>query len=524
MVNSMEPSILISLMNPEAYPVPASAVELIQTHVSWIFLTDTHAFKIKKPVNFGFLDFSTIEKRFFYCNEEVRLNRRLCPDIYEGVIDLRADDGGASFIGCGPVIDHAVMMKRLPADRMLDRLVENGEASEKMIESISDVISRFHAEAATSKYISGFGTLDMIMTNWSENFVQMLQYSDSTLPASDLASIRSWVNEFAEGNRELFSRRIEQGFIRECDGDLHLENICLVEDRIYIFDCIEFNERFRFCDTAADIAFLLMDLDFHGRSDLSAAALAAYTQSSGDRDIAKLITFYRVYRAFVRGKVESFLLNDSTTEIRIKDMAKKRAIRYFRLARGYCERTGLRPTLFITCGTMGCGKSTLADQLAFELDISACNSDTVRKKNSGLTPETSGNEPYEKGLYDKAITDRVYKKLETFAGDELAAGRSVLIDASFKRASDRAACASLAARHGADFVILWVSCDENEQHDRLVRRSADKDSVSDGRLELLDQQKSKFEFPQPEEGRIIKVNSMYRPDQLTSRIYEELQQ
>lgn len=520
----MEPSVLKSLMNPEAYPVPSTSVELVQTHVSWIFLTDSHAFKIKKPVNFGFLDFSTIEKRRFYCSEEVRLNRRLCPDIYEGVIELRADGDGASFTGGGPVLDYAVMMMRLPADRMLDRLVECGEITPEMIVNIAEVISRFHAEAATSVYISGFGSLDRIMSNWNENFEPMPRYAASTLPATELAAIRSWVNEFADTHGGLFNRRVEQGFIRECDGDLHLENICLVEERIYIFDCIEFNERFRFCDTAADMAFLLMDLDFHGRSDLATAALTAYTNLSGDRNLFKLIDFYKVYRAFIRGKVESFILDDDTIEPEKKESAQKRAGRYFRLARGYCERTGLLPTLFITCGTMGCGKSTLADQLAFELGISNFNSDTVRKLQSGQPPETSIHEQYGQGLYDKAVTAGVYEELGKLAVAELADGRSVLIDASFKKAADRAVYAELAARHGADFVILWVSCDEVEQKRRLIRRTADGDSVSDGRIELLEQQKSEFEIPQSEEGRIIKVNSMNRPDQLTSRIYEELQQ
>lgn len=520
----MKPIILKSLMNPEVYPVPATTVELLQTHISWIFLTDTHAFKIKKPVDFGFLDFSTVDKRRFYCNEEVRLNRRLCPDIYEGVVELRADGDGASFTGNGPILDYAVIMKRLPADRMLDRLVERGEATTGMIENVSEVISRFHAAAATTRYISDFGSLDRIMSNWNENFEQMQRYSTRTLPESELAAIRLWVEEFADTNRALFARRAEQGFIRECDGDLHLDNICMVEDRVYIFDCIEFNERFRFCDTAADIAFLLMDLDFHGRSDLSASALTAYQKLSGDNELARLVDFYKVYRAFVRGKVESFLLDDGTVEREMKEAAQKRAIRYFRLARGYCERTRLRPTLFITCGTMGCGKSTLADQLAFELGISVYNSDIVRKMRSGQPLETSIHEPYGQGLYDKAVTDRVYEELEKLAEDEIIAGHSVLIDASFKRASNRAKCAALAARHGADFVILLVSCDEDEQKNRLSRRSASRDSVSDGRIELLEQQKSELEYPQPGEGRIITVNTMNHPEELTNGIYKELRQ
>ncbi|MDO9309909.1 MAG: AAA family ATPase, partial [Deltaproteobacteria bacterium] len=503
----MKPTTLKSLMIPANYPVPTSTVELIQTHVSWIFLTDSHAFKIKKPVDFGFLDFSTLDKRHFYCNEELRLNRRLCPDIYEGVIELHANGDGASFTGSGPILDYAVMMKRLPAERMLERLIETDSVTTAMIERIAGVIADFHAGIASSRYISGFGTLDRIMTNWNENFQQAMSYASSTLPSSELEAIRSWVEGFAGSNETLFARRVEKGYIRECDGDLHLENICLVDDRVYIFDCIEFNERFRFCDTAADIAFLLMDLDFHGRRDLSAHALKTYLKLSGDPDLEELVVFYKIYRAFIRGKVESFRLNDETIDPSMKEIAKESAIRYFRLARGYCERDRLRPTLFITCGTMGCGKSKLADQLAFELGISVYNSDTIRKSASGKTPGVSVHERYGQGLYDKTVTENVYAQLKQLAGNELRANRSVLIDASFKRASDRSSLAALAVRHGADIVILSITCEEEEQKRRLIRRSERGTSVSDGRIELLGQQQADFEPPGVHEGRIITLDS-----------------
>ena len=518
----MEQTTLNSLMISAAYPVPTTTVELVQTHVSWIFLTDTHVFKIKKPVDFGFLDFSTIDRRQFYCNEEIRLNRRLCPDIYESVVALRETEDGAAFTGNGPIIDYAVMMKRLPANRMLDKLVESGEVTVENMINVADAISRFHAAASTSQHISEFGSLKQIMFNWSENLRQMLPYEASTLPADELKTIQSWVTAFTEKNRALFSRRIQEGYIRECDGDLHLENICLVDDKVYIFDCIEFNERFRFCDTAADIAFLLMDLDFHNRSDLSAAVITTYQEASGDRELGKLIDFYKIYRAFVRGKVESLCLSDSGIDLESRTMSQKRAIRYFRLARGYCERSRLRPTLFITCGTMGCGKSTLADQLAFELEISVHSSDFVRKMLAGRPTDAAVHEQYGQGLYDNAMTEKTYDELKKFAGYELAAGRSVLIDASFRRASGRNGYAELAALHNADFIILLVTCDDEEQNNRLRRRAENGVSVSDGRIDLMNRQKAEFEYPDTAEGRIIQVNAIHSPEELASSIYREL--
>lgn len=518
----MTPNILKSLMKSAAYPVPASKVELLQTHVSWIFLTETHAFKVKKPVNFGFLDFSTVDRRRFYCNEELRLNRRLCPDIYEAVVELRESPAGAAFHGNGPIIDYAVMMKRLPSGNMLDHLVDSGKITIAELETVALVISEFHSRALVSPYISAFGHLEKILYNWRENFEQLTPFKTTTFPDAELETIQSWVMNFTETNRNLFSRRVENGFIRECDGDIHLENICLVDDKVYIFDCIEFNERFRFCDTAADIAFLLMDLDFHNRIDLSDAVIRSYTAASDDLELEKLIDFYKVYRAVVRGKVESFRLNDSEIIPASQEAARRRAIRYFRLARGYIERLKLPPTLFITCGTMGCGKTTLADQLAFELGIKTFNSDLIRKRMAGLQPETAVNEEYGRGLYDKSVTEKTYRELERLAELELAIGNSVIVDASFQNALERARFAELALRRHAGFVILMLSCDAGEQKKRLTSRVVEATSISDGRIDLLEAQKADFDYPSEMEGKTITLNSKSAPDQLTSIIYGEL--
>lgn len=494
--------ILDSLKAPAAYPVQTRTVELIQTHISWLFITDTHVFKLKKPVNFVFLDFSTLDLRRFYCHEEVRLNRRLCPDIYEQVIELRKTDNGASFVGDGDVIEYAVMMKRLPADRMLDRLVDCSNISVEDIRIVAREISRFHANAPTSSHISEFGSLKQIQFNWQENFEQTVQFQTSTLPQSVSAIISSYVETFTTTHRSLFAERIKGGYVRDCDGDIHLGNICLMNNVAYIFDCIEFNERFRYSDTAADIAFLLMDLDFHHRPDLADTALETYISASGDTDCAKLSTFYKVYRAFVRGKVESMQLNDAGITAEARDAAQKRAIRYFRLAQGYSLRSNLPPTLFITCGTMGCGKSTLVGQLSFELGLVTFNSDTVRKQMAGVPPETPVKASFGEGLYSEQISKKTYLHLRQLAGEALSSGQSAVVDAGFGSAAERAECARLAVSHGAKFVILFVQCDPDEQRRRLRERSSRGDSVSDGRVELLDQQTRFFEPPDNSEGRV----------------------
>lgn len=520
--SAITPLILESLRDPSAYPVQTRTVELIQTHISWLFLTDTHVYKLKKPVNFGFLDFSTLDLRRFYCYEELRLNRRLCPDIYEQVIALRETDAGAAFVGNGKVIEYAVMMKRLPADRMLDRLVDSGRISAEEIQIVARKISTFHSNAATSPHISEFGSLEQILFNWRENFEQTLQFRTSTLPAAVCETIRTYVETFTDSHRTLFADRIENGYIRECDGDIHLGNICLLNGTAYIFDCIEFNERFRYSDTAADIAFLLMDLDFHRRPNLADAALSAYIAASGDTNSAKLITFYKVYRAFVRGKVESLRLQDAGITQEERTAAEKRAISYFRLAQGYCMRSRLPPTLFITCGTMGCGKSTLADQLAFELGLATYNSDTIRKQLAGVPPETAIHVSFGKGLYSKEMSHSTYRQLERLADNELASGHSVVIDAGFGTSAERAVFARLAASHHAAFIILFVQCDPDEQRRRLRERTSRTVSVSDGREELLDHQKRLFEPPDNSEGAIELISTSGASEHALNTVYERL--
>ncbi|MDA8429221.1 MAG: AAA family ATPase [Geobacteraceae bacterium] len=515
-------SILKSLLKPEAYPEEVTGVDLIQTHVSYIFLTDRHAYKIKKAVDFGFLNFSTIDRRRFYCNEEVRLNRRLCPDIYEGVVELRETPNGAAFQGSGPILDYAVKMRRLPADRMLDKLVVSGEITAAAMRQISRVIAEFHRSAPTSATIADYGRLERIMYNWQENFDQMAPFEETTLPAHERELIRSWVTLFAAEQEGIFQHRVENGFIRECDGDIHLENICLDNGAIHIFDCIEFNDRFRCCDTAADIAFLLMDLDFHGRHDLADDVIDEYVTISGDSGAKALIDFYKIYRAFVRGKVESFRLNDSGINQDEQMLASNRAVRYFRLARGYIERRKLKPTLFITCGLMGSGKSTLTAQLAFELGVASFNSDVVRKQTAGFSAEKRTRDAYNEGLYNHHTHEATYAELLRRAEQHLTAGNSVIVDACFTHRDQRSAFAALAHRHAVPFIILHVACSDAENKRRLQDREASGASVSDGRLELLADQTAEFEPPNESEGMLITLSGACPTESMVNEIYKRL--
>ncbi|HPX62352.1 MAG TPA: AAA family ATPase [Deltaproteobacteria bacterium] len=510
------------LMKPDAYPDPTNNVELVQTHVSWIFLTDSKAYKVKKPVDYGFLNFSTIDRRRFYCNEEVRLNQRLCPDVYERVVEINKVDGVATINGDGPVIDYAVQMKRLPRDRMMNHLLDSGIVSNDDMREIAHIIARFHNTTLTSPAISAYGEPDRIMFNWAENFEQSEAFADSTLPSLERQFIQKWVTNFVASNHNLFQQRIAEGHIRECDGDIHLENICMTDGRIYIFDCIEFNERFRCCDTASDIAFLLMDLDYHGHRDMSEVVANTYLETSGDHQMLQLLDFYKVYRAFVRGKVESLKAFENGMDVDEKERANIRARKYFRLARGYIERRRLNTFLLITCGLTGCGKSTLADQLSFELGINVFNSDMTRKHLAGITPQSSAANSFGQGLYTNTATRKTYSALAQYAQKELRSDRPVIIDASFGDRKQRVLFRSIAKKLEAAFWIIHLLCNDTENRRRLTERAMSGSHVSDGTESILNIQQSIFEIPTDEEEHVIRVNASRTPEEMANQVYESM--
>lgn len=488
---------LKSLLDAEAYPEPTVAVRLMETHVSFIFVTDRFVYKVKKPVNFGFLDFTTLDRRRFYCGEEVRLNSRLCPDLYLGVVEVRQTPEGAGFYGSGTVIDYAVKMNRLPEDRMLDRLLAEGKVGVDEMVQIAEVIAPFHLKARRAAEIDACGDAAVISGNWRENFRQAAHFIGTTITSAEFAELKQWVERFFEENGELFRARIAGGFIRECDGDLHSGNICLA-DRVCIFDCIEFNDRFRYIDTAADLSFLLMDLEYSGRPDLSAALLERYRELTGDPGTGALLDFYKMYRAFVRGKVITLRLGEPGLPQAEHDELAQRARRYFRLARGYTFREQLVPALVITCGVTGSGKSTLARALARELGLEIRRSDVVRKELAAPEAvETSRQEgrPYRGGIYTEDMDRATYATLLAAAERELSGGRGIVIDATFRRAADREPFRELAERLRAKFFIVETHCPEESARQRLEARLDDPQEVSDGRWEHYHRQLAEFEPP-----------------------------
>ncbi len=327
--------IVEALMKPEAYGEDPGSIELVQTHISFVFLTRNFVYKMKKAVNLGFLDFTTLEKRRFFCEKELELNRRLCEDMYLEVVPINKSDA-IKIKGEGETIEYAVKMKRMPQEKMMSKLLEKNKVDDRLVDRIAKIIAEFHSKAETSRRISEFGSLAVIETNWKENYDQTEEFIGKTTSNEDFELIRDRINNFMRRNMVVFEKRMAEGRVRDCHGDIHSGNI-FVTNGIYIFDAIEFNERFRYSDVAADVAFLAMDLDHKKRAALSNFLVKKYVEYSGDQELTKLLPFYKCYRAYVRGKVTSFKLNDPNISGEDKRAATEEAKAYFKLAATYTK-------------------------------------------------------------------------------------------------------------------------------------------------------------------------------------------
>jgi aminoglycoside phosphotransferase family enzyme len=328
--------VVAALLSPEAYPQETGEIELIQTHISFVFLTKDYVYKVKKAVDFGFLDFSTLEKRHTFCEKELQLNRRLCPEIYIEVVSINKSDT-IKIAGTGETIEYALKMKRLPQGKLMAQLLKEGEVDKRTIGKIAKVVAKFHSNAQTAPDIDKYGSMKILKKNWDENFAQTKKYICHTILKKEFQFIQTRINDFMAKRFDLFENRVANKHIRDCHGDLHSGNI-FVTTKICIFDAIEFNDRFRYSDIAADVAFLAMDLDFQQRKELANHFINKYLQYSKDQTLIPLLPFYKCYRAYVRGKVISFRLDDTNITTQEKISATNEAQAYFKLAVEYAER------------------------------------------------------------------------------------------------------------------------------------------------------------------------------------------
>jgi hypothetical protein len=480
-------------------------VQLIQTHVSYVLLAGDYAYKIKKPVNFGFLNFSTLSRRRYYCRQEVILNSRLCADTYLGVVPVRCKDGHFVVGGPGETAEYAVKMRRLPADRMMDRLLARGELTESMLSRVAARLAVFHAAAGTGPRIAEYGNW-AIRYAWDENIRQWAPNVGQTVTAQQDRVLRAYGEAFFARRADVLRRRVHGLRIRECHSDLRSDAVC-ISDGICIFDCVEFNRRIRLVDVARDVGFLAMDLDYRRRPDFAQTFVRQYIDASGDAEMAAVIDFYRCYNACVRGKVEGFLLGQPEVSAARKRRARAAARRYFALACRYAE--SLAPAmLVITCGLPATGKSTLAHAVSRAAGFGMLSSDVVRKELAGLHPHEHAYIPFEAGIYSPEFTDRTYAALLAQARERLLSGRSVILDAAFVRRSHRRLARRLARETGAQFVCIHLEAGDETIRRRLARRLRSGADPSDARWEIYAARKRRFQRPSDiSPDRLITINA-----------------
>ncbi|WP_025209685.1 bifunctional aminoglycoside phosphotransferase/ATP-binding protein [Hippea sp. KM1] len=456
--------------------------EMIETHISWVLLGGGFVYKIKKPVDFGFLDYTTIEKRLNFCQKEVELNKRLAEEIYLGVSKITIKNGDISIDGDGDVIDYAVRMRRMPQDRMMDVLLDEDRITPKQIDALAKKVADFHKTAATNDYISSFGSLKTNRFNTDENFEQTKNGIGTFITQFQYDAIKDYTDRFYLQNGGVFQKRIDEGKVRDCHGDMYSKNVCIVdEDHIYIYDCIEFNERFRYSDVASDVAFMLMDLENKNRWDLSELFLKSYLDYSSDATMMEVLDFYKIYRAYVRGKIAFF--QNNTEE----------ANGYFDLAFGYLPAY-YKPKVLIFCGLSGSGKTTLALELSRRYGFVVLSSDVIRKRLAGMDISKKDLADFGGGIYSAQMTERVYEKMIEDAYQLARLGKSVILDATFLKKSQRDAVFERFIRLGIKPKVVFVDIDDKTAMEHFKKRQSER-SASDGRYEIYLKQKELLEKP-----------------------------
>lgn len=482
---------------PEEQPI-----EMMQTPISVVLLGRQHVLKVKKPVDHGFLDYTTLEARRRACEAEVMLNRRLCPELYLGVQPISSDGGQLRLSGDGEIVDYAVVMRRLPAERMLDKLIQRNAVAESTIDRIAGKLSSFHLRAGNGPEVARHGAPDRIRANWEENLSESERYLDRTISREDHRWMREWVEDWMEENEELFLRRCREGRIRDGHGDVRAESICLTRTGPEIFDCIEFNEGFRAGDVAGEVAVLALDLDALGRPDLGYYFAERYQARSADPHLFRLLPFYKSYRACIRGNTLSAQLDEAGLSAAEHEQTRQRAEHYFALARRYASPL-VAPTVIAVAGLPGTGKSSLARAIAGELGWRVVSADAVRQSLFGAFKQTSPFTSFGAGLYNREANVLTTESMLRLSQEWLNLNGGVVIDATFRREEERARARKLAEDAGANWRLIEVRLPFEIVRRRFNRRSQIDESFADTSLEGYQRQAEEFESIAPDQQHLV---------------------
>ena len=499
-------ALIQALLDPRCYPHPVQNVRLIETHISWLLLTGTYAYKIKKPVDLGFADFSTLDRRLHCCNEEVRLNRRFAPEIYLGIVPIVGTPNEPTVDAHGTVIEYAVKMREFDQhDLFLTRLRDN-RVDPGHIDALADACVAFHASAGTTAATSPFGDPEAVLGDALANFDAILASIEDQPLRTRIDALRRWTLETHRRQRPHFVRRQAAQRIRECHGDLHLRNIVLSQDRITLFDCIEFNENLRRIDVMNELAFTAMDLTAQGRFDYSCRLINRYLETGGDYDGLGVLPFYLVYRAMVRAKID--LIHASQGDVGEHTRARERMDFADRIALAERYVQAVRPFVAITCGVSGSGKTYLSQRALERTGAIRLRSDIERKRLSGLEPGIRSASELNTGLYSTQASDLTFGHLADLVRVVIAAGFPVIVDATFIHRSRRETFAEIAAALAVPFAIVHCEAPSDVVEARIARRHAAGTDASEADARVLRHQLQSAEpFTCDEQAAAIRVDT-----------------
>jgi len=491
MTSFAQERVLAALCEPDAYPEATGEIRTIRTHVSTVFLAGAIAYKVKRAVRFPFLDLSTLELRRLCCEEEVRLNRRLSPDLYLGVVPITADEGTIRVSGSGEIVEYAVKMRRLPEDRMMDSMVRAGHLPADAIPRICELLARFHAGAERDDAVAASGAPSAIARLWDEHFAESATLVGDILDPLQDALLRRTVKAWLVRKRALLEQRHRDGYIREGHGDLRCSSICLTEP-IQIFDCLEFSRRLRCGDVASEIAFLAMDLTWRGRRDLADELVERYSELTHDGELEGLIPFYASYLACVRAKVSALSSGDAQLDATERARFRADARELFALACRYAGESR-PPLLLVVCGLSGTGKSTIAEQLARTGSARVLSTDRIRKELHGAAPTERRAAAFQAGIYSPGATRRTYATLADRAEGLLRAGHPVIADGTFSQAWQRDLMLAAADRAGALGLLLELRASPQQARQRLDLRQGAATTESDADWAIHRAQRTRWE-------------------------------
>jgi aminoglycoside phosphotransferase family enzyme/predicted kinase len=512
-------SLIAALQNPALYPHPVDGFQVIETHISWVILTGPFAYKVKKPVNFGFLDFTSLDAREHFCSEELRLNQRLTNDLYLEVLPITGSAEVPQLGGDGPVVDFALKMRQFPQSQLLSTLQANGELTTAHIDEMAAQIAHFHLNAPKVPAEHEAGTPDSVMAPVRQNFEQIRPFLNDKADLLQLDALQAWAESSFERLKPLFAQRKAEGFIRECHGDIHLGNATVIDGKVVIFDCIEFNEPFRFTDVYADTGFLAMDLEDRGLKSLARRFISQYLELTGDYQGLELLNFYKAYRALVRAKVSLFSMPAEADPVQ-----RATTLRQYRNYANLAESYSTIPSRFlaITHGVSAVGKSHVAMRLVEALGAIRLRSDVERKRLFG--EQTVANEP-QAGIYSADASAATYSRLHEIAGTILRAGFPVVIDATYLKRDQRDGAAKIAEATGAPFLILDCNAPQAVIESWLALRQTDNKDPSDANLAVIEAQQANREPLTPAEilcSKRVQTNESGTLDTVVAQIRQRM--